>query len=83
MTTDAAGRRQWFLHNRTKTNTGVHVEINEGHERRSLKELCKFTPYVRNKVDFVRKGEVAQNRKKRLFNKNTSFCKVDETMYRN
>lgn len=66
---------------RTQTNTGEHVDIDEGLEGTSLKELCKLTSYVRKKMDFFRKVEVAQNRRGRLFNKNTSLREVEETKY--
>ncbi len=58
-----------------QTDTGRLGEKPQALERTVVKELGKFTPYVRNKGALSRLvGKGAENRPWRLFIKNTALC---------
>ncbi len=56
-----------------QTDTGRLGEKPQALEKTVVKELGKFTPYVRNKGALL-ETEGAENRPWRLFIKNTALC---------
>ena len=58
---------------RTKTDTGGRGEYPKALERMVVKELGKFTPYVRKKGALTF-GKGAEKRSWQLFTKNTALC---------
>jgi hypothetical protein len=64
-----------------QTDTGVRGEYPQVRERTLVKELGKFTPYVRKKE--CRRKPAAVKRPNRLFTKNTVLCKLERGRIRN
>ena len=63
------------------TDTGRRGEYPQVLERTLVKELGKFTPYVRKKE--CRRKPAAVKRPNRLFTKNTVLCKLARGRIRN